>query len=202
MNQNSEFDPNTPSPAGPEASPQPNRGRALLTLGVIVIGAALLLYSAHRYASSQALPTGALHSDGTNQPAPDFTLRDIHGNSYNFGETTQGKVVILNFWATWCAPCKVEIPWFIELYDRYRAEGLEIVGVAMDDEGARVVRPFAERFKMNYPVVIGDENVANLYGGIYGLPMTFIIDREGRIYTRHMGLVSLESFQETIKKLL
>ena len=186
------------------AAEEPRRGRPLLTLGLILVGAAALLFAAHRYASRQPLATGvhlSARGAGAGVAAPDFTLRDIQGNTFRLSDL-KGKVVLLDFWATWCAPCKIEIPWFADLYSRYRNQGLEVVGVAMDDEGADVVKPFAERYRMNYRVLIGNDDVANQFGGIYGLPTTFILDRQGRIHSKHVGLVSREVFEESIKKLL
>ncbi len=167
--------------------------------GLILVGTALLLFGAHRFASRQPLPTPPGDKEGP--LVPDFALKDIHGNNFRMADL-KGKVVILDFWATWCHPCTIEIPWFVDLYDRYGAEGLEIVGVAMDDEGLEVVKPFAKEYKMNYRVLLGNDAVAELFGGIWGLPTTFIIDREGRIRDKHEGLVSRSVFEEAVEKLL
>lgn len=203
--------PNTPFESSPPPAPkpgpadslppqEPQRSRSLRNFGLVLVGAALLLFVAQRYASRQPLPT-PVPAPGDVQLVPDFVLKDIHGNNFRMADL-KGKVVILDFWATWCPPCTVEIPWFVELYDSYRAEGLEIVGVAMDDEGLAAVKPFAEQYKMNYRVLLGNDSVATLFGGVYGLPTTFIIDREGRIRDKHVGLVSRSVFEEAVKKLL
>ena len=193
-----------PADAGSVSAHEPPRGRPLLTFGLILVGAALLMFAAHRYASRQPLPSGSARSapaEGTGQAVPDFMLRDIQGNNFRMS-ALKGKVVIVDFWATWCQPCKIEIPWFIEMYDRYRAQGLEVVGVAMDEEGLEVVKPFAEKYKMNYRVLLGNETVATQFGGIYGLPTTFIVGRDGKVRDKHIGLVSREVFEEAVKKLL
>ena len=196
--------PPPPTDEAPRAGqPGASRFGSLLAFGLTLVGAAALMFAAHRYASRQAPTTGGTpgQAQGVGLSAPDFMLKDIQGNTFRMADL-KGKVVIVDFWATWCAPCKVEIPWFIEMYDRYRAQGLEVVGVAMDEEGVDVVKPFAEEFKMNYRVVLGNEAVATQFGGIYGLPTTFIIGRDGKIHDKHVGLVSRETFEEAVKKLL
>lgn len=199
MNENETQVEPTVEPASPEGE---NRRKSLLTFGLILVGAAVLMFAAHRYASRQVLPAGgAGRAEGTGQAAPDFTLKDIHGNTFRMSDL-KGKVVILNFWATWCAPCKVEIPWFIDMYNASKGQGLEVVGVAMDEEGLGVVKPFSEKYKMNYRVLLGNDNVATQFGGIYGLPTTFIIDREGQVREKHVGLVSRQVYEEAVKKLL
>ena len=195
--------PPAPEPGSTGSLPpdEPGRGRALRNLGLILVGAAVLLFGAYRYASLQPLPTPPGDKDKEGPLVPDFVLKDIQGNNFRMADL-KGKVVILDFWATWCHPCTIEIPWFIDLYDRYGPEGLEIVGVAMDDEGLQVVKPFAKRYKMNYRVLLGNDAVAELFGGVWGLPTTFIIDREGRIRDKHEGLVSRSVFEEAVEKLL
>lgn len=191
-------------PASAPELEQPRRGRPLLMLGLILAGAALLIFFSQRYASQQPLATGPsapLEGEGTGQVAPDFMLKDIHGNTFRFSDL-KGKVVLLDFWATWCGPCKIEIPWFVEFQNRWGSQGFAVVGIAMDDEGADVVKPFAEKFKMNYPVLLGNEDIATQFGGIFGLPTTFLIDRDGRIRGKHLGLVSRTVFEEQIQQLL
>ena len=193
-----------PEPAAavePAEAEAPRRGRPLLTLAIILVAAVVLIGLAHRYASRQVPINAGPAGEGLGQPAPDFMVKDIRGNTFKLSEL-KGKVVVLDFWATWCQPCKIEIPWFVDMYSRYRSQGLEVVGVAMDDEGAEVVKPFVERYRMNYKVVIGNEKITDLFGGIYGLPTTFIIDREGKIHSRHIGLVSRETLEQAVKKLL
>jgi thiol-disulfide isomerase/thioredoxin len=113
----------------------------------------------------------------------------------------KGKVVLLDFWATWCGPCRIEIPGFVELQDRYRLDGLVLIGISIDDN-PEPVRDFYREFKMNYAVALGNENLSALYGGILGLPTTFLIGRDGRIYAKHIGATDISVFEEEIKELL
>jgi len=114
----------------------------------------------------------------------------------------QGKVVLLDFRATWCGGCKVEIPWYVEFQNKYRNYGLRAIGVSMDDDGWKSVRPFLEKHKLNYRVVIGNQDLANRYGGLPFLPMTLLIDRNGTIAESHPGVVDKQAFENKIKALL
>ncbi len=135
------------------------------------------------------------------KPAPDFTLSDIYGEKRSLSDF-KGKVIILDFWATWCPPCRAEIPHFIELYKEYRDQGLEIIGVALDWNAQRVVAPFVQERGINYTVLLGKKDVTDLYGGIMSIPTTFIIDRNGGIRKRYIGYKDKEIFEKEIKKLL
>jgi peroxiredoxin len=118
-----------------------------------------------------------------------FTLKDTSGKEIRLADY-KGKVLLLDFWATWCGPCKVEIPGFIDLYKKYKADGLEIVGVVLLDKFENA-KPYAEKMQMNYPVLNGDEQqdkIDDAYGPLFGLPMSFIISRDGKICQRHLGL--------------
>jgi peroxiredoxin len=133
--------------------------------------------------------------------APDFTLPQLDGNSLTLSEF-KGKVIILNFWATWCPPCRREIPDFIELYENYKDEGLQIIGVNLDGGDTRPIKQFLEEYKINYSVVLGDGNIIEDYGGIRAIPTTFIIDREGNIREKYIGYQPRTTFEEAVKKLL
>ena len=133
------------------------------------------------------------------RPAPDFALADLSGRQLHLSDY-RGKVVLLDFWATWCEPCKEEIPQFIALQNKYSERGLQILGISMDDSEAPV-RQFQERFKMNYPVAVGTPQLADQYGGVLGLPITFVIDREGRIVSRHIGATKAEVFEKEVQRL-
>ena len=133
--------------------------------------------------------------------APPFALKDAAGNTVKLADY-KGKVVLLNFWATWCGPCKLEIPWFVEMETRLKSKGLSVIGVAMDEEGWELVKPHAEKLKINYKVLLGNEEVAQAYGGVDSLPMSFILDRAGRVASVHTGLVSKSVYEEDIQELL
>jgi peroxiredoxin len=132
----------------------------------------------------------------------DFTLKDMNGAEVKLADL-KGKVVLLNFWATWCGPCRLEIPWFVELQEKYADQGFRVVGISVDDP-PEALPPFAKRFKINYPLVVGvdREDVQKAYGPIFGVPMTFIIGRNGRICMKHVGPASKEQFESEIKSLL
>ena len=137
---------------------------------------------------------------GLRNPAPDFTLRDAKGAPVSLSGY-RGKVVLLDFWATWCGGCKVEIPWFMEFEDRYKDRGLAVLGVALDAEGWKLVKPFVAARKINYTVLVGDDALANRYH-VDAMPMTLLIDRTGRIALAHAGMVDKTGFEGEIRKLL
>jgi peroxiredoxin len=139
--------------------------------------------------------------DLTNQPAPPFTLKDAQGKQVSLADY-KGKVVLLNFWATWCTGCKQEIPWFIDFQTRYGADGLVILGVSLDDEGWKVLRPYLEEHPLNYPVVLGNDDIAGLYGGVDALPATLLIDRDGKVVSSHNGVVNRIECENDLKALL
>ena len=132
--------------------------------------------------------------------APDFALAQLHGAELRLS-SYRGKVVLLDFWATWCDPCREEIPHFVELQKRYGDQGLQIIGVSMDDS-PDPVGPFYQKFHMNYPVVMGNAKTGELYGGVLGLPIAFLIGRDGRIYAKHIGATDAAVFENEIKTLL
>lgn len=135
------------------------------------------------------------------ETAPDFTLKDATGAEVRLS-AFKGKVVLLDFWATWCGGCKVEIPWFIEFENQYQDRGLRVIGVSMDDDGWKLVKPFVEAKKMNYPVVIGNEELAQRYGGVDSLPETLLIGRDGKVAAVHVGLTDRAIFEKKIAELL
>ncbi len=135
------------------------------------------------------------------KPAANFTLLDSNGVKVTLA-SLKGKVVLLNFWATWCGPCQVEIPWFIEFNKTYKARGLAVVGVSMDEDGWKSVKPYLATKKIDYPIVIGTEDVAKAYGGVDSLPSTFVIDRDGKIAFSHSGLVGKDTYEAEIRSLL
>jgi peroxiredoxin len=134
-------------------------------------------------------------------PLPTFTLNDPAGSPVKLS-AYKGKVVLLDFWATWCTGCKVEIPWYVEFQDKYRKDGLAAIGVSMDDDGWKSVKPFLKEHKLNYPVVIANQDLTTRYGGLPSLPMTLLIDRDGKIAESHAGMVDKDTFENKIKTLL
>ncbi|MEZ5351515.1 MAG: TlpA disulfide reductase family protein [Bryobacteraceae bacterium] len=143
----------------------------------------------------------AVKAEKDRKNAPGFALKDSMGRTVNLSDY-KGKVVLLNFWATWCGPCKLEIPWFMEFEQKYKDNGLAVLGVSLDEEGWDVVKPYLERTKINYRILLGDDAVAQMYGGVDALPSSFIIDREGRIAAVHIGLVSKSEYQKDLDALL
>jgi thiol-disulfide isomerase/thioredoxin len=133
--------------------------------------------------------------------APDFELQAVDGSSLKLSHL-RGKAVLLNFWATYCAPCKVEMPWFVQLQNQYGPQGLQIVGVAMDDADAEDIAKFAKDLGVNYPILIGKEAVGITYGGVNVLPTTFFLDRNGKVVAREFGLQSRSVFVDHIKEAL
>ena len=133
--------------------------------------------------------------------APNFKLKTSDGKTIQLSKL-KGKTVVLNFWATWCGPCRAEIPGFLEVYDKYKSKGLEIVGISLDRGGWDDVTPFVKKFNMTYPVVLGNEKIARLYGDIEAIPTTFIVDKNGKIVKQHVGYMKQEDFEALIKELL
>ena len=134
------------------------------------------------------------------QAAPDFTLRDLQGQPITLSHL-KGKVVLLDFWATWCGGCKVELPWYAEFDRKYRERGLAVVGVSMDDGGPEMVKTFLAQKGIAYPVVIGNEALGDRFG-LQSMPLTLLIDKGGRIAVSHGGIVNKASFEEHIQSLL
>ncbi len=142
--------------------------------------------------------------------APDVTFKDLQGKDVKLADF-KGKVVVVNFWATWCEPCQIEIPWMIGFQQKYSDKGFTMLGVAMDDEGKSVVEPFVEKSQfdvdgqklpMNYPIVIGNDDLSSKFGGLIGLPTTVVIGRDGKVHKRFLGLVSHDELEKQIKSLL
>lgn len=151
--------------------------------------------------SSASAPVAARQEPSLiGKPAPAFALKDLAGKSLKLADF-KGKVVLIDFWATWCVPCRVEIPHFVELQKKYASKGFSVIGISMDDT-PEPVPAFAKKYGMNYPVVVGDAALGDQYGGILGLPTAFVIDRGGIIRQRYDGITSADTFEKAVVALL
>ena len=163
-----------------------------VVFGAMLIGVLSLLLSL----------TGCTTAISEHEPTfPSFKLETIDGPEFDSARL-KGNVVLINFWATWCAPCRVEIPWFTEFKERYVDSGFEIVGVSLDPENKDEILRFQQELEINYPLVLSDGKIEEQAGGILGIPTTFLIDRDGQIVAKHVGLVSKATLQQAIETLL
>ena len=143
----------------------------------------------------------SLKPEGQRKAAPDFALTDSTGQNVKLSDY-RGKVVVLNFWATWCGPCKIEIPWFMDFQQTYKDRDFAVLGVSLDDDGWSSVKPYLDEHKINYRIMVGNDEMSKQYGGLESLPTTFVIDREGRIAAVHIGLISKSEYKAEILSLL
>jgi len=169
--------------------------RTEMVLAAVVVAVSLMLFAA-RFVARQ--PTqGNMH--GTT--APDFALQALEGRTVKLSDY-RGKAVLLNFWATWCQPCKIEMSWFTELDKQYGPQGLVIIGVTMDDASPEEISTFAKKVGVHYTIVLGKEKTGEDFGGVPFLPATFYIDRDGKIVERVFGLKSRSEIEDNIKRAL
>jgi len=166
----------------------------------LVNGALVVLVLAGIYFLERSGRSGNQRSTTPGALAPDFSLPQLSGELLQLS-TYRGKVVLLDFWATWCDPCREEIPRFVNFQNKYGQQGLQVIGIAMDDS-PDPVRDFYQRFQINYPVVLGNATTGELYGGILGLPIAFLIARDGRIYAKHIGPTDVSVLEREIVSLL
>ena len=159
---------------------------------MFVLFAAMLAAAALAGCSAPAKPASDV---------PQFSLTSLEGKTVAMKDLAN-KVVIIDFWATWCGPCREEIPHLNELYSELKSKGLEIVGISMDSDGTDSVKDFVREFRMQYPVVMGDEKLAESFGGLIGLPTTFIIDRSGKIAKKYIGLPPADDMTKIVKDLV
>src|SRR5690349_1036412 len=190
---------NSPDVNSPVPPPSRGSGRNPLALVVVAVVAAAMLYAGFHMArrSGEEPP----HVLGKSTQAPNFTLESLDGKNVSLSEL-RGKAVLLNFWATWCGPCKIETPWLVELQKQYGSQGLQVIGVAMDDSGKDDIAKFAQEMGVNYPVLLGKEAVGEEYGGVPALPESFFIGRDGKIVDRIIGLKGRGDIEEAIRKAL
>jgi cytochrome c-type biogenesis protein len=183
----------TAQPSAPPAIRSARNPLALVVAAVVVAG--MLYFGMHMARRGGRPPSTAA------TPAPDFTLESLEGKNIRLSDL-RGKAVLLNFWATWCVPCKIEMPWFVELQNQYGAQGLQIVGVAMDDASKEDIAKFAKDMGVNYPILLGKEAVGDQYGGVPALPETFFIGRDGKIVDKILGLRGKGDIEDDIKRAL
>jgi thiol-disulfide isomerase/thioredoxin len=169
---------------------------ALVVAAIVVAG--MLYFGFHMARRATPPRTSAVTRP---REAPDFSLESLDGKSMRLSDL-RGKAVLLNFWATWCGPCKIEMPWFVELQNEYGSQGLQIVGVAMDDSSTEDIAKFAKDMGVNYPVLLGKEAVGDAYGGVPALPESFFISRDGKIVDKIIGLRGKADIEDAIKKAL
>jgi len=168
---------------------------------VAMVISLMLVFGFHAARNARNGATASANAQLQAGPAPDFTLQSLDGQTMRLSDF-RGKAVLLNFWATWCAPCKIEMPWFVELQKQYAAQGLQIIGVAMDDASTKDIADFAKEMGVNYPVLLGKEAVGDAYGGVQFLPENFYIDRNGKIVSRAFGLKGRGEIEDEIKKII
>ncbi len=185
--------------------------RTLLIVGTVIALVALVVVADR--ATRRSVSHSAKASNGVDVApmAPDVSMKDLNGNDVSLAQY-RGKVVLVNFWATWCDPCRVEIPWLIEMQEKYGPRGFVVLGIAMDEEGKKAVEPYVqkERFTvngnsgraMNYPILIGNDAVANKFGGLIGFPTSVLISKDGREVKRITGLISYDEIAKSIESLL
>jgi thiol-disulfide isomerase/thioredoxin len=172
----------------------------LIPFFIVAVVTAMLLAGVHM-ARNKGGANGSTKGQLMGNVAPDFELPGLDGKSLKLSNL-RGKAVLLNFWATYCGPCKIEMPWFVELQKEYGPQGFQIVGVAMDDASTEDIAKFAKEMGVNYPILLGKDAVAESYGGVSVLPTTFFLDRDGKLIAREFGLRSRSDFVDDIKKAL
>jgi cytochrome c biogenesis protein CcmG/thiol:disulfide interchange protein DsbE len=187
-----------PTTAPPQQPVPPPRRNPFALVVVALVAAGMLYFGLHMTRRSGTdHPAGM----GFGTPAPDFTLETLDGKSMSLS-SLRGKAVLVNFWATWCGPCKIETPWLVELQKQYGEQGLQVVGVAMDDSGKDEISRFAQEMGMNYPVLMGKEAVGEAYGGVPALPESFFVGRDGKIVDKILGLRDRQDIEDAVKKAL
>ena len=176
-----------------------------LAIVVVLAAAVVVLFASrsrnHNNVTQPGAPLGAGEVAGAVAPEFELPVLDSNGKNLKLSEL-KGKAVVLNFWATYCVPCKTEMPWLVELQKQYGAQGLQILGVMKDGDREKTASEFIKKVGVNYPILVGTEKVEDFYGGISGLPTTFFIDRSGKVVVRRLGQMNENQIVEDIKKSL
>ena len=188
--------------------------RSLIFIFSIVVVITIILFAGQHFSRSgkssalAAVFKPADEGPAVGAPAPDFNVKVLQVGSLTPDPAAiqlsglKGKAVIVNFWATWCGPCKIEMPWLVDLQKKYGPQGLQIVGVAMDDSSEKTISEFAEKMGVNYPIGKGSEKIAEAWGGLDGLPYNFFLDRDGKVVASIKGLESESVIVADIEKAL
>jgi thiol-disulfide isomerase/thioredoxin len=202
-----------PNATGTPAAPPPSSGGFMKTAIIVIAILAVIVVAAHFADKATRLPKTAAASltkteaKDESKPEPDLTLKDLDGKDVSL-ESLKGKVVLVNFWATWCEPCKMEIPELIELQQEYGPKGFTVLGIAMDDEGRSAVAPFVQKEKfdtdngkstMNYPIVIGNDAAGDKFGGLLGYPTSILLSRDGKQVKHITGLITRDDIVKSIQ---
>jgi thiol-disulfide isomerase/thioredoxin len=169
-----------------------------IVLVVVALVVAGMIYTGAKHSRRPAPIDDGMQGDLRGKDAPDFELKTLDGKKVKLSEL-RGKAVVVNFWATWCGPCKLEMPWLVDLQTKYADKGLVILGLSVDEGSSEKIASFAKDMGVNYPVLRSTDEVSNLYGGIDGLPTTFYVGRDGKVIEQAAGLVSKDVIEDDIK---
>ncbi len=181
--------------------------KTLLVVVTLVALTAVTFWADRRWPAAKPAAKAATATPAPATGAPNATMKDLQGRDVTLDQY-KGKVVLVNFWATWCQPCRIEIPWMIEFQQKYGPRGFTVLGIAMDDEGKKVVGPFVEKERfdvdgqkmaMNYPIVLGSDDIADRFGGLIGLPTSILISRDGKKVKTIIGLVNHDEIVKVIE---
>jgi cytochrome c biogenesis protein CcmG/thiol:disulfide interchange protein DsbE len=182
----------------------------IMSTVLVLIAVTIKLDRATRVKAKSSVSGAVQAETAAGTPAPEVTFKDLDGKDVPLSNY-KGKVVLVNFWATWCDPCYIEIPWLIEMQQKYGAKGFSVLGVSMDEEGKSAVAPFlakerfnvnGEKIPMNYPIVLGNDDVATKFGGLLGYPTSFLISKDGKEIKKIQGLISYEEITKAIESQL
>ena len=203
----------TPNAAGPASGSLPSSGGMMKPAIIVIAILAIIVVAAHfadkatRLPKTSAASLTKTDSKDESKPEPELTLKDLDGKDVSLA-SLKGKVVLVNFWATWCEPCKIEIPELIELQQKYGPQGFTVLGIAMDDEGRSAVAPFVQKEQfdtdagkstMNYPIVIGNDAAGDKFGGLLGYPTSILLSRDGKQVKHITGIISSDDIVNAIQ---